>query len=181
VVEVDVTELTVATDGSVGCAPGVGWSAGWGWITHEGSTDAGHLAGVRHPTVAEVVAVARVCGSVQRNRPLQVLTDSRDAVLMVDRLLAGEEPMVIARAVPARYHVMVTKALTTIRRRAVTGPVEVSWVKGHAGHQLQEVADRLAVLGRRRYQAGLNDLERRIQEIAAEFVRMSLPASSVTQ
>ena len=175
----DGREVIIATDGSVGRDPKAGWCAGWGWISDEGFADAGPLRGVREPAVAELKAVAQACASVPAGRPLVVLTDSRVAVEMVRRLGAGVAPELVATMVPGRYLATVVKLLTVVHRRLDAGPLTVQWVKGHAGHPLQETADRLAVLGRRRYQAGLDDVAALTRAIADEFRSMYSTGLSV--
>ena len=172
-------EVIIATDGSVGREPRGGWFAGWGWISDEGFADAGPLRGVREPTVAELKAVAQACAAVPAGRPLVVLTDSRVAVEMVRRLAAGVAPELVATLVPRRYLTITLKLLAGVQRRLDAGPLTVQWVKGHAGHPLQETADRLAVLGRRRYQAGLDDVAALTRAIADEFCASSAKARVV--
>jgi ribonuclease HI len=175
----DGREVIIATDGSVGREPGAVWFAGWGWISDEGFADAGPLRGVREPTVAELKAVAQACAAVPAGRPLVVLTDSRVAVEMVRRLAAGVAPELVATLVPRRYLTITLKLLAGVQRRLDAGPLTVQWVKGHAGHPLQETADRLAVLGRRRYQAGLDDAAALTRAIADEFCASTAKALSV--
>lgn len=119
---------------------------------------------VRSTVTAEVLAIAAACVEAPTGRPLTVLSDSRPALAVIRRIRLGEPIHRVAAAAPANERSALAHALDQISRRSSRCPVRFAWFKGHAGHALNETADRLAVLTRRLHQAGLSaDLAVRVQ------------------
>lgn len=130
--------VTIAVDGSRS-RDGAG---AWAWITEDGAYDSG--AG-RYACIlaAELTAILQALRANRRgSRPLHILCDSRDAIRNAQRVLAGERPA-------STVSNSVARVLSAIAREHAGANVTIEWVKGHAGHPLNDRADRLAVLARR--------------------------------
>ncbi|MDO4244366.1 MAG: ribonuclease H family protein [Actinomyces sp.] len=124
--------VTVATDGARN--PSTGVSAA-GYVTDTGLAWAARCQydGV---VEAEVTAICMVMEALPLH-DLEVLTDSRPALRIVRDALAG-------RPTRFRLHRMLRRALDHHG-----GATTVRWVPGHAGHPLNEAADRLVRAERR--------------------------------
>ncbi|MBW3068931.1 hypothetical protein GZ998_05315 [Actinomyces sp. 594] len=124
--------ITVATDGAYNPKTGV---AAAGWVT---DTGLGHAARCQRERIveAETVAICRVMEALPFH-DLVILTDSRPALRIVQAALDGGQ-------VPWRMQPVLRRAL-----HGHGGAVTVQWVPGHAGHQLNEAADRLVRAVRR--------------------------------
>ena len=79
---------------------------------------------------------------------LRLFSDSRDSLALVRRGLAG--------ALPAGGSRVIHGEVVRICALLAGASAELCWVKGHAGDPLNEVADRLAVVARRSWEAGLD-------------------------
>ncbi|OBI04210.1 hypothetical protein A5715_05705 [Mycolicibacter heraklionensis] len=159
-----IPSIWVATDGSVR-----GEFTGYGWLASTGEYG---MCGFRHSTrqigrrvvlIAELRAVHAAVSKLRR-RHLTVLSDSCQAIAMLQRWTAG------STILPAGYTteradgrtaglVLAQRKIHTQRNR-----LSFSWVKSHQGHPLNEGADALARLASR-YAAGAQDLT------AAEYRR----------
>ena len=159
--------ITVATDGSLGRAPTIGYAAGWAWVTEHGLADAGTIRARKvvkdgGSRIAELAAIAAACTAPElAGHPLHILTDSQDAAHIVNDIINGETPTI-------RYS-------KTIQQRAQTTGITIEWVKGHNGHLLNELADRLALMARRRHQA---QLDGDIHELARTIAQRELQEAS---
>lgn len=153
--------VVVATDGSVGRAPSTGYAAGWAWVSEHGKADAGAIK-AGDIRIAELAAIAAACTAPElRRRKLHILSDSQDAIWVVKELIRGYQPT----GVSDRY-------ATPIRQRAATTGITIEWVRGHSGHLLNEIADRLALMARRRYQAQVDgDIHELARAIAQHELR----------
>lgn len=131
-----------------------------------GGIRAGELAAMRRGIQAAVGAhpcLAEGHGS------LKVLTDSTAALELLqrvreDRLLPGDDSHCVGEA---------RRILGSLRETKAS----FEWVRGHAGHELNETADRLAVMARRNMEMGIGrqqhqDMVERIRQdlIAGESV-----------
>jgi ribonuclease HI len=158
--------LTIATDGSVGHLRGAA-VAGTAWIAADGSYGV-DVVPTRVPLVAELAALHRAITAHDARQPLHVLTDCQDAVDALATVVTTRSVPTPA-GVPGASRIAQLLRLVTVelRRR----PVQITWVRGHDGHQLNELADRLCVQARRWVQYGgrLEDARPLTDRIAAEF------------
>jgi ribonuclease HI len=133
----DVAPLVIAVDGS----RSRNGEGAWAWIDEEGRFDAN---ADRFPSIlqAELAAISAALRGAPPRRALRILCDSRDALQNARHALAGHPPATGVTKAVARI-------LTTIARDGAGRDVTLEWVKGHAGHPLNDRADRLAVHARR--------------------------------
>lgn len=130
--------LQVATDASLGLRrPGAGLAC----VDQYGNWSASFASNLRDVSLAEVSSVLLALETFP-SRPLNLLVDSQTAV----RWLQTDDA-----DVPSRARAVVAKT----RARLAKSGSSVSWVRGHAGHHLNETADRLSRACRR--DAGLTD------------------------
>ena len=128
-------ELVVATDASK-CSRRRG--VGVACVRPDGVRRQKVVADADSVLVGELLAIDLAVSSF-RNHPLHVLTDSRAALAC---LAAGQ---------PNRGQV--AKTVNHIHSLSRGRRVRFSWVRGHAGHPLNEAAHRLAVAARRGHEA----------------------------
>ncbi len=147
-----LSPLVVATDGSAHRG-----NMGWGWLAEDGQHDLGSQTPARttcRPTTMPVLAELRaICAAIQAlsDRRLVIRTDCQRAIRLVADWSAGRDK------VPAGYQ---ANAQTSAAKggvdwmqqvvRANAHRVQLEWVRGHAGDPLNEGADSLAKLARRR-------------------------------
>ncbi|MGV0852609.1 RNase H family protein [Mycolicibacterium phlei] len=165
--------VTVATDGSVrGKVTGYGWLASTGEYGLMGFRHLKKQTGPKVVLVAELRAIAKAVQSL-RGRDITILSDSRQAVAMVLRWMAGDfvlpEGYSVERA-NGRTPGLITAQKMIYAERERLHPV---WVKAHSGEPLNEGADALAKLASRfvRGDSGLDNAEyhRRAADLAAAF------------
>lgn len=154
-----VRELIIATDGSRGS----NGDGAWAWIDERGRwrAEAGRLGSIAQLELTAIVAA--VCDA-RGKRPLRVQSDSQRAVWLASTTLeTGSITEGSTRAEHRELHTLLEAA----RGRQVT----VEWVKGHAGHFLNDRADRLAVHARRNagheHTTGYTEVVTRIADLAA--------------
>ncbi|CAN3127147.1 ribonuclease HI [Mycobacterium sp. smrl_JER01] len=167
--------VRVATDGSVR-----GRVTGYGWLASSGEYG---LQGVRHSTKLigpEVVLVAElraIGAAVQKLRgcDITVLSDSRRAIAMVQRWMAGDD--VLPEGYATYRESGKTPGLVRAQRMIFEDRDRITavWVKGHAGEPLNEGADALARLASRHAlgDSGLDgdQYHRRAKDLAETFSR----------
>ena len=142
--------LIAAADGSALGNPG---PAGWAWYIDEDSWRAG---GWDHGTnnMGELTAVLDLLRATRRvaGEPLTVLCDSQYVINSLTKWLPGwKKKGWKKRDGKPVLNVDIMKALD---RELAGRRVTFEWVKGHAGHELNEAADRKARAMACAYQAG---------------------------
>ncbi|MFT4125861.1 MAG: reverse transcriptase-like protein [Gordonia sp. (in: high G+C Gram-positive bacteria)] len=145
------TPLVIATDASQRAGrPGIGIA----YVTESGQWQQRYLRSEALIHDGELQAI--LLALTERREPrITVLTDSRLAV----------------SAITGKRHVEsshTASIVSAIQRQMACRQVTVTWVKGHAGHPLNEVADRLARAARRNACAGIPQATR--ERIAANIV-----------
>lgn len=136
--------LTAASDGSHASHTRRG---SWAWLAEDGTFGFGH-ARCTEPLEAELHGVHQLLMAAPATHDLTVLCDSRAAIGLVNALFPVRPggPWRDPEARSARVHGI----LRAIREQLAARPsVSLRWVRGHAGHPLNEGADRLALHARR--------------------------------
>lgn len=125
--------IDVATDGAYHPHRGGG---AYGWLASNGEHSFGS-ARVRSALDAELVAILSAVRAQPSGFTVQISTDSRDAIAIID-----------GRGADARWRPSSLRLadLILLQRRRLT--VRLRWVKGHAGNAMNDGADRLARLAR---------------------------------
>lgn len=148
---VDREPMTVATDGSVrGKHAGFAWLSCTGHFGMAGYRSSHTTVGRQPVLVSELLAIGDAVGELTR-RQLSIVTDSQDAVAMVDRWKRGDTVMPVEYPADGPLHV--ARRQIHVDRRRIT----VRWAPGHCGEPLNEGADALARLASR-HQRGDEDL-----------------------
>lgn len=129
------------TDGSSLGNPGPG---GWSWWHHDGSWAAGALPHTTNQQ-AELVALLMALKHVPASYPLRVMSDSQYAVNMASKWMAAwkRAGWRTSSGQPVANLSIVKHLDAAIGGRAVRP--EFVWVRGHAGVEGNERADRAAV------------------------------------
>jgi ribonuclease HI len=144
--------LVFATDGSVARKMrDREYLTGFGYLSTDGHWAAAccpqpaTLSGRDRAVVAELRAVWHAVGPMLPTTPVTVLTDSQSACRFVEEWKTGSERMPAGYLGSARH----TPRLLVLARAVALHPdnLTVRWVRGHAGHLLNEGADCLARLG----------------------------------
>ncbi|QUW19610.1 ribonuclease HI family protein [Agrococcus sp. Marseille-Q4369] len=145
--------ITAAADGSSLGNPG---PTGWGWYIDEARWAAG---GQRIGTnnIGELSAVVDLLRQTRGVDELLILCDSQYVINSVTKWMAGWKRKGWRKA--DGKPVMNRELLEELdrlmaERKADGGTVRFEWVKGHAGHPLNEAADRLANGAAAAYQRG---------------------------
>lgn len=153
----DTSPLTVATDGSVRQSyTGSGWLAADGQYGLKGRRHRTYMHGSEPVLVSELRAIVDAVSSL-RDRPLTLRSDSKSAIEMATNWMRGCD------GIPHRCQRFHAKGVLTdlvIGQQMMYAERErltLVWARGHQGEPLNEGADALARLARRRA-AHPNDL-----------------------
>ncbi len=131
--------ITAAVDGSALGNPG---PAGWAWVV---SPDAWAAGGFKRATnnVGELTALAQLLEDTAEaglaDEPLHVLADSQYVINSVTKWMPGWKKRGWKKA--DGKPVLNRELMERIDRALVGRDVHIEWVKGHAGHDLNEAAD----------------------------------------
>lgn len=150
------TPVTVAVDGSYKLTVGakVTKAMAWAYLATNGmwglgtSIVPGSVVGDQRALQAELRAIANALQALDPSTPATILCDSRQALGFLTLWRDGHDVM------PGGYHVErsggreSTLAKLARRIRESNGRIEWDWVRGHAGHPLNEGADALAKMSR---------------------------------
>lgn len=133
--------LYAASDGSAHPVHGMGAAA---WITADGSWQwARASSDILSAEVSAIVSFAKAFDRDEEHGSAVLFVDSQQAI----RAVHGQHPVLFMRedqgGVRALLHLV------------GAGRLELLWVRGHAGHALNETADRLALCRHRALRAGL--------------------------
>lgn len=140
--------LVIATDGSANPNPG---PAGWGWWHDQRHWDCGS---VPHATnnAMEFHAILAALRAAPKSRPVTILTDSQYAQRALTEWWTGwsRNNWLTKTGTPVSNRETIQMILDLKRG----WDVNIQWVRGHHGHDMNEAADRLAREASR--QAALN-------------------------
>ncbi|MGV9748316.1 RNase H family protein [Rhodococcus zopfii] len=130
--------VTIATDAS-----GRNRHRGLGiaYVTSTGNWRQAYLPAASDISIGELEAISLAL-STEDARRIEILTDSRNAVEWIN----GRKTVPNSR---------IGQCIDKIRRQSSGREMTVRWVKAHAGHPLNETADRLAMAARRNAVAGV--------------------------
>ena len=141
--------ITAAADGSSLGNPG---PAGWAWYVDEDTWDAGGWPQGTN-NVGELTAILRLLeATAETGEELHILADSQYAINVVSKWRLGWKKRGWTKAdkKPIKNLELIQEIDRAMEGRRVT----FEWVKGHAGHRMNERADDLARACAEAYQAG---------------------------
>ena len=141
--------ITAAADGSSLGNPG---PAGWAWYVDEDTWDAGGWPQGTN-NLGELTAILRLLqATAETGEELHVLADSQYAINVVSKWRLGWKKRGWTKAdkKPIKNLELIQEIDRAMEGRRVT----FEWVKGHAGHRMNERADDLARACAEAYQAG---------------------------
>ncbi|WP_405802597.1 hypothetical protein OG291_27560 [Streptomyces halstedii] len=120
---------------------------GYGWATEDGTTSLG-ISMAANSGEAEVIGICEAALSALHaddDAQVVVLCDSKQAFTCLHTALAEGSPA------PAHRVLLFPESRSLLERLLLhAGRVDVRWLKGHIGHELNETADTLANLALRR-------------------------------
>ena len=165
--------ITAAADGSSLGNPG---PAGWAWYVDEHTWDAGGWPQGTN-NLGELTAILRLLqATAETSEELHILADSQYAINVVSKWRLGWKKRGWTKAdkKPIKNLELIQEIDRAMEGRRVT----FEWVKGHAGHRMNERADDLARACAEAYQAGRTPL--RMSDLLRFLARVpSLSGSSV--
>ena len=141
--------MTAAADGSSLGNPG---PAGWAWYVDEDTWDAGGWPQGTN-NLGELTAILRLLeATAETGEELHILADSQYAINVVSKWRLGWKKRGWTKAdkKPIKNLELIQEIDRAMEGRRVT----FEWVKGHAGHHMNERADDLARACAEAYQAG---------------------------
>lgn len=141
--------ITVAADGSSLGNPG---PAGWAWYVDEDTWDAGGWPQGTN-NLGELTAILRLLeATAETGEELHILADSQYAINVVSKWRLGWKKRGWTKAdkKPIKNLELIQEIDRAMEGRRVT----FEWVKGHAGHRMNERADDLARACAEAYQVG---------------------------
>ena len=141
--------ITAAADGSSLGNPG---PAGWAWYVDEDTWDAGGWPQGTN-NLGELTAILRLLeATAETGEELHILADSQYAINVVSKWRLGWKKRGWTKAdkKPIKNLELIQEIDRAMEGRRVT----FEWVKGHAGHRMNERADDLARACAETYQAG---------------------------
>ena len=141
--------ITAAADGSSLGNPG---PAGWAWYVDEDTWDAGGWPQGTN-NLGELTAILRLLeATAETGEELHILADSQYAINVVSKWRLGWKKRGWTKAdkKPIKNLELIQEIDRAMEGRRVT----FEWVKGHAGHHMNERADNLARACAEAYQAG---------------------------
>ena len=141
--------ITAAADGSSLGNPG---PAGWAWYVDEDTWEAGGWPKGTN-NLGELTAILRLLeATAQTGEELHILADSQYAINVVSKWRLGWKKRGWTKAdkKPIKNLELIQEIDRAMEGRRVT----FEWVKGHAGHRMNERADDLARACAEAYQAG---------------------------
>ena len=141
--------ITAAADGSSLGNPG---PAGWAWYVDEDTWDAGGWPKGTN-NIGELTAILRLLeATAETGEELHILADSQYAINVVSKWRLGWKKRGWTKAdkKPIKNLELIQEIDRAMEGRRVT----FEWVKGHAGHRMNERADDLARACAEAYQAG---------------------------
>lgn len=141
--------ITAAADGSSLGNPG---PAGWAWYVDEHTWDAGGWPQGTN-NLGELTAILRLLeATAESGEELHILADSQYAINVVSKWRLGWKKRGWTKAdkKPIKNLELIQEIDRAMEGRRVT----FEWVKGHAGHRMNERADDLARACAEAYQAG---------------------------
>ena len=141
--------ITAAADGSSLGNPG---PAGWAWYVDEDTWDAGGWPRGTN-NLGELTAILRLLeATAHTGEDLHILADSQYAINVVSKWRLGWKKRGWTKAdkKPIKNLELIQEIDRAMEGRRVT----FEWVKGHAGHHMNERADDLARACAEAYQAG---------------------------
>ncbi len=145
--------ITAAVDGSALGNPG---PAGWSWVISEDVWDSGGWPTATN-NVGELTAVLELLRATRQaglaNEPLVILADSQYAINCITKWMPGWKRRGWKKA--DGKPVANREILEAIDREIVGRNFKFEWIKGHAGHALNELADERARAAATAYQKRL--------------------------
>jgi ribonuclease HI len=130
--------LTVAVDGSCLGNPGPG---GWAWYLDQHNWQAGGLRDTTN-NAAELTAIAAALAAIPGDQPVVFAADSRYAIDACTTWVPGwqRRGWRTSSNTPVANGELIRRIVDALDGR----DVRFTWVRGHAGHHLNESADRAA-------------------------------------
>lgn len=165
------------TDGASTREPKCG---GWGFVLLFGEHRKLSCGGGPNYTsnAMELMAIRKGLEAIKTTRkPIRVYSDSRYALASIFHYADGwdRKGWMTSTGTPVKNRHIIEPALEELRRLKSKGTVSGKWVKGHAGVTYNEVADRLAGLGKTRFNKAHGSMDHGELMSAMEWAKGWLP------